>query len=398
MPTKRVYLRPGKEKPVSNRHPWVFSGAIARIDDGTRDGDIVDVADGRGRFLARGYINRLSQITVRLLTWDESETIDRRWLRRRLERAVQGRRRLLDGTECDAFRLVNAESDGLPGLVVDRYGDYLVVQFLTLGTETLRDEIVDLLQDILAPRGIYNRSDVDVRRREGLPEEAGLLGGDMPPDQMEIAEQGHRFMVDIKGGQKTGFYLDQRDNRRRAIPYLQDAKTVLNAFAYTGAFGVYAAKAGVERVVSVDVSAEALAHAETNMALNVPGPREDEWITGDVFSMLRRFRDEGRTFDCIIMDPPKFAATQGQVQSACRGYKDINLLAMRLLEPGGTLLTFSCSGLVSPDLFQKVLFGASVDAGRDVQILEKLSQAADHPILLAFPESEYLKGFICRVW
>ena len=398
MPMKRVHLRPGKEKPVLNRHPWVFSGAIARIDDGIRDGDIVDVVDGRGHFLARGYINRLSQITVRLLTWDESETIDRLWLQRRLERAVLGRRWLLDENECDALRLVNAESDGLPGLIVDRYGDYLVVQLLTLGVETLRDEIVSLLQDILAPRGIYNRSDVDVRRREGLPEEAGLLSGEMPPEQLEIVEQGHRFVVDIKAGQKTGFYLDQRDNRRRAIPHFREADTVLNAFAYTGAFGVYAAKAGAKRVVSVDVSADALAQAETNMALNVPGPRADEWITGDVFSMLRRFRDEGRTFDCVIMDPPKFASTQGQVQPACRGYKDINLLAMRLLEPGGTLLTFSCSGLVSPDLFQKVIFGASVDAGRDVQILEKLSQAADHPILLAFPESEYLKGFVCRVW
>ena len=398
MSMKQVYLRPGKEKPVLNRHPWIFAGAIAQIDDGTQDGDIVDLVDGRGHFLARGYVNRLSQITVRLLTWDESETIDRQWLQRRLERAVLGRRWLLDANDCDAMRLVNAESDGLPGLVVDRYGDYLVVQFLTLGVELMRAEIVDLLQDILAPRGIYNRSDVDVRRREGLAEEAGLLSGEMPPDRLEIVEQGHRFIVDVKAGQKTGFYLDQRDNRRRSVPYLREADTVLNAFAYTGSFGVYAARAGATRVVSVDVSADALAHAEENMALNVTGPRDDEWITGDVFSMLRRFRDEGRTFDCIIMDPPKFASTQGQVQSACRGYKDINLLAMRLLEPGGTLLTFSCSGLVSPDLFQKVIFGASVDAGRDVQILEKLSQAADHPILLAFPESEYLKGFACRVW
>lgn len=395
----RVYIRSGKEKPVLNKHPWIFSGAIARVDERLQDGQVVDVVDGQGKFLARGYLNRKSQIAVRLLTWDEGDAIDEQWLRSRLERAIGGRAALIDDDgQQGARRLVNAESDGLPGLVVDQYGPYLVLQFLTLGMERLRAEIADLLAQLLKPSGIYQRNDVEVRRHEGLPLECGLLAGAMPPDRLEIVEHGHRFWVDIKSGQKTGFYLDQRDNRLRGVPYFRGAGQVLNAFSYTGAFGVYAARAGAHQVVSVDSSAEALALARENMSLNEPNRQQDEWIVGDVFHILREFRDRRQTFDVIVLDPPKFATSQGQVQAACRGYKDINLLAFRLLNPGGILLTFSCSGLVSADLFQKVIFGASLDAGREVQILEKLSQGTDHPILLTFPESEYLKGFICRAW
>ncbi len=393
----RVVLRSGKEKPVLARHPWIFSGAIARMDDGATDGDLVDVVDGRGRFLARGYVNRRSQIAIRLLTWDEDDAVDAAWLRRKLERAIEARR-LLQRDDGTALRWVNAESDGLPGLVVDQYGDYVVVQMLTLGIERLRETIVGLLQDALQPSGIFHRGDVDVRKREGLPPETGLLAGSLPPDRVEIVERGRRFWVDVKAGQKTGFYLDQRDNRARAVPYFQGAGAVLNCFAYTGGFGVYAAGASAQSVVSVDSSADALSVARENMALNGLSREADEWVVGDVFQVLRQYRDQGRTFDAIVLDPPKFAATQGQVQAACRGYKDINLLAFRLLKPGGFLLTFSCSGLVSPDLFQKVVFGAALDSSRDGQILEKLSQAPDHPILLTFPESEYLKGLVVRVW
>jgi 23S rRNA (cytosine1962-C5)-methyltransferase len=392
----RVVLRSGKEKPVEQRHPWVFSGAIARIDDGAGDGDVVDVVDGRGRFLARGYLNRRSQIAVRLLTWDADEAIDARWLGQKLDLAIEGRRLLLRDGDVTAMRWVNAESDGLPGLTVDQYGDYVVVQMLTLGIERWREAIVALLQDRLHPAGIFHRGDVDVRRHEGLAMETGPLTGSLPPERVEILERGRRFGVDIKTGQKTGFYLDQRDNRARAVPYFRDAECVLNCFAYTGGFGVYAAGAGARAVVSVDSSADALAVARDNMALNGAVREADEWVVGDVFQVLRQYRDQGRTFDAIVLDPPKFAASQGQVQSACRGYKDINLLALRLLKPGGFLLTFSCSGLVSADLFQKVVFGASLDAGRTGQILEKLSQATDHPILLTFPESEYLKGLVVR--
>jgi 23S rRNA (cytosine1962-C5)-methyltransferase len=272
-----------------------------------------------------------------------------------------------------------------------------VVQFLTLGIERWKAELVGLMGDLLKPRGIYERSDVEVREKEGLAQVSGLLHGEEPPDLVEVMENGHCFLVDIKTGHKTGFYLDQRDNRHKLTRYCP-GKEVLNCFAYTGAFAVYAAAAGARRITNVESSAEALELARRNMALNGFADRGDEYVEGDVFQVLRAYRDQGRVFDLIILDPPKFAYSQHQVESACRGYKDINLLAMQIIAPGGILFTFSCSGLVSPDLFQKVLFGASVDARRDVQIIEKLSQASDHPILLTFPESEYLKGLVCRVF
>ena len=393
----KVLLKQGREKPVLNRHPWIFSGAIKRIEGEVADGEVVVVADYRARFLAQGYLNRRSQITVRLLTWDEDEVIGRDFWRRQLERAVASRQALADDPSTDAYRLVNAESDLLPGLVLDRYGDYLVVQFLTLGIERWKAELVGLMADLLRPRGIYERSDVEVRKKEGLAQVSGLLHGEEPPDLVEVTENGHRFLVDIKAGHKTGFYLDQRENRQKLARYCR-GQEVLNCFAYTGAFAVYAAAAGAGRITNVESSTQALELARRNMALSGFTDRDDEYVEGDVFQVMREYRDRGRTFDLIILDPPKFAYSQHQVQSACRGYKDINLLAMQIIAPGGILFTFSCSGRVSPDLFQKVLFGASLDAGRDVQIIEKLSQASDHPILLSFPESEYLKGVMCRVF
>jgi 23S rRNA (cytosine1962-C5)-methyltransferase len=393
----KVVLKRGREKPVLNRHPWIFSGAIKNIEGECTDGDIVTVVDSRGNFLAHGYLNRRSQITVRLLSWIKEEIIDRSFFRHRLERAIATRRPLQEDQTTNAYRLVNAESDFLPGLVVDRYNEYLVIQFLTLGIERWKGEIVSLLGELLPSRGIYERSDVEVREKEGLPLVTGLLAGQERPALVHIIENGHRFIVDIKQGQKTGFYLDQRENRQK-LPRYCHGKTVLNCFAYTGAFAVYAAGAGAKKVVNVESSAEALQSAQRNMALNGLARRDDEYVEGDVFQVLRQYRDKGRDFDLIVLDPPKFAYSQSQVQSACRGYKDINLLAMQMLRPGGILFTFSCSGLISPELFQKVVFGASVDAGRNVQIVEKLTQGFDHPILLSFPESEYLKGFICRVW
>lgn len=382
---------------MRNRHPWIFSGAIKRIEGQGDDGDIVEVADSQGHFLARGYLNRRSQIAVRLLTWDEDEVVGKNFWRGRLERALASRQALAEDPHTNAYRLVNAESDLLPGLILDRYGDYLAAQFLTLGIERWKAELVDLMADLLEPRGIYERSDMEVREKEGLAQISGLLHGEEPPDLVEITENGYRFLVDIKRGQKTGFYLDQRDNRQKLTRYCR-GKEVLNCFAYTGAFAVYAAAAGARRITNVESSAEALELARRNMALNGFADRDDEYVEGDVFQVLREYRHQGRTFDLIILDPPKFAYSQDQVEAACRGYKDINLLAMQILAPGGILFTFSCSGLVSSDLFQKVLFAASVDAGRDVQVIEKLSQSSDHPILLTFPESEYLKGLVCRVF
>ena len=387
-------LKRGREKPVLNRHPWIFSGAISRIAGDPADGDLVRVEDNQRHPLAIGYLNRRSQIIVRLLTWDVAEVVDTAFWRRRLERAISARSRLADDPQIDAYRLVYAEADGLPGLVVDRYGDWLVVQCLTLGLARRRGELVAPLAELLQPAGIYARDDVDVRRKEGLELESGPLWGEEPPDLVEIVEHGHRFWVDLKRGHKTGFYLDQRENRRRLAAYCPQAD-VLNAFAYTGAFGVYACRAGAHSVVNVDSSVEALALAEENLALDDCAPQE--LVAGDVFQVLRHYRDEGRSFDLVILDPPKFAPTRSRVLAASRGYKDINMLAMQLLRPGGFLATFSCSGLVSADLFQKIVFGASVDADREVRILERLAQGPDHPVLLTFPESAYLKGLICQV-
>jgi 23S rRNA (cytosine1962-C5)-methyltransferase len=378
-----------------NRHPWVVSGAIHQIDRDADDGDLVRVADNQGQTLAIGYLNRASQIVVRLITWDVDEVVDTAFWRRRLERAIAGRAGLAADPATDAYRLVHAEADGLPGLVVDRYRDWLVIQCLTLGIARRREELVAALAELLSPCGIYARDDADVRLKEGLPLESGPVWGAPPPDRLEIVEHGHRFLVDVRRGHKTGFYLDQRANRLRTAAYCAGAE-VLNVFAYTGAFGVYAGRAGSRSTTNLDSSAEALALAEEHLALN--GCAGQEMVTGDAFQLLRRYRDGGRRFDLVVLDPPKFAASQAQVMDACRGYKDINLLGMQLLRPGGILVTFSCSGLVSADLFQKVVFSASLDARRDVQIVEWLAQGPDHPVLLTFPESAYLKGLVCRAW
>jgi 23S rRNA (cytosine1962-C5)-methyltransferase len=392
-----IRLKPGREKSVRNRHPWVFTGAIAGM-RGPRPqgGEIVDVVDAGDAFLARGYYNAASQIAVRLLTWNADEAIDEGFWRRRIEAALERRRRYPAAAD-SARRLVYAESDGLPGLVVDRYGEWLVLQSLTLGIEVRKEMLVGLLAGMAAPRGIYERSDADVRAHEGLDDAVGPLWGETPDDAVIIDEGGLRFRVDLLRGHKTGFYLDQRENRRRVAAYCDDGAEVLNVFSYTGGFAVYAAAAGAGRVTNLDSSADALAAARENARLNGLEREDDEYVAGDAFQVLRGYRDRGRQFDVIVLDPPKFAFSRAQVQAATRGYKDINMMAMRLLRPGGTLCTFSCSGLVSEDLFQKVLFGASVDAGREVRILERLGQGSDHPVLLTFPEAAYLKGFICRV-
>ncbi len=389
-----VILREGKEKPVSNHHPWVFSGAVARIDGHPADGDIVEVQDARRQFMAYGYLNRHSQITVRLLSWDRDVFPDDSFWRDGIDLAVAGRKELAG--ENAAYRLINAESDSLPGLIVDRYAGYLVLQALTLGIERRKADIVSALRDALSPEGIYERSDVDVRAKEHLPSCVGSLWGKEPPALVEITEHGLRYLVDVRRGHKTGFYLDQRDNRQRLNRYAV-GRRVLNAFAYTGSFAVGARRSGAESIVNIDSSADALALARANMDLNGYADAADEYVVGDVFTQLRAYRTAGRQFDLVILDPPKFAYSRQQVLDACRGYKDINLLAMQLLSPGGILFTMSCSGLVSPDLFQKVVFGSSIDAGRDGQILEKLSQSADHPVMLTFPEGEYLKGLVCRM-
>lgn len=384
-----VILKPGRDKPVRQRHPWIFGGAIERV-DAAADGDVVEVITHEGEWLARGYLNRRSQIVVRLLTWDQSEPIDDAFWRSRLSRSISAR------PYGPARRLVNAEADGLPGLVVDQYGEWLVMQALTLGIDRRKDRIVPLLAELVQPCGIYERSDVDVRAKEGLTAATGAVWGDEPPARIEIEEHGLHFWVDVRRGHKTGFYLDQRDNRLKIRPYVREAE-VLNLFSFSGGFAVAALTAGARRVISVDSSAEALALAKENYRLNNLPVDDADFVEADVFSYLRKLRAERRRFDVIIADPPKLAQAQAQIDRASRAYKDLNLISMQLLKPGGYLITFSCSGVVSSDLFQKIVFGAAVDARRDVQIVERLSQAGDHPVLLSFPESEYLKGLVCRV-
>ncbi len=396
----QIHLKRGKEKAVVQHHPWVFSGAIARVDD-AQDGDTVDILDAAGHWLARGSYNSRSQIAARIWTWDPATSVDRAFLRNRLLQALTRREAMIQRERTNAFRVVNAESDLMPGLVVDQYAGFAILQFLTLGIDRWKQELTELVQELLRPHGIYERSDVDVREKEGLAPAAGLLAGLEPPDEFEIRENGLRFLVGVKSGHKTGFYLDQRENRARVARHLTDVECggcdILNAFSYTGGFAVYLCAANpLARVVNLDSSADALNLARENMRLNGSEDRGG-FVEGDAFQVLRRLRDEGRTFDGIILDPPKFVYSRAQMPSGLRGYKDINLLALKLLKPGGTLVTFSCSGLVSADLFQKVVFGAAVDAGREAQIVGKLLQSSDHPILLSFPESEYLKGLICRV-
>jgi len=389
----RVVLKAGREKPVRNAHPWIFSGAVARIEGQPQDGDTIDVVDAAGAFLARGLLNRHSQIVVRLFTWEADEDLTTDLLTQRIAQA-RTRRARDPSSDTTAWRVVFSESDGLPGLVVDRYGEVLVVQIGTLGLQQRKEMVIAALDAALAPAAIIERADAETHAREGIVSTSGILRGDVP-SSVTITEHGLCFEVDLVRGQKTGFYLDQRENRRRVAAFCKGAR-VLNCFAYTGGFAVYAAAMGAAQIINVDTASDALRVAEANIALNGFARPQDEYVTGDVFRVLREYRERGERFDVIVLDPPKFAHNADQVRRATRGYKDINLIALQLLRPNGILATFSCSGAISADLFQKVVFGASADAKRPAQIIERLTQAPDHPVLLSFPESEYLKGLLCR--
>ncbi len=398
MNEQAVILKASRDKPVRQHHPWIFSGAIQHLPQGVADGDVVEVYSAKEEWLARGYLNRKSQIQVRLLSWQQEEKIDAAFWQQRLETAIAARQPFLASPETTAYRLINGESDYLPGLVVDRYADYLVMQVGTLGIEQRKIELAQSLLALTDCKGIIERSELALRRQEGLPAAAGLLAGLAPDGPIAITELGLHYHVDLAHGQKSGFYMDQRDNRRRVAAYGRGGR-ILDAFSYTGAFAIHALAAGAHHVVSIDASVDALTLGEENLRLNGFDPdQQSEQIAGDVFNILRDWRNEAvAPFDMIILDPPKFAHSHGNLDRALRGYKDINLLAMGLLKPGGILATFSCSGLVSADLFQKVVFGAAVDANRPVQILEWLRQGSDHPVAITFPEGDYLKGLICRV-
>jgi 23S rRNA (cytosine1962-C5)-methyltransferase len=348
-----------------------------------------------GKFLATAAYSPASQIRARIWSWDEKETIDADFLRARLQRALDARARLFAAEASDAMRLVHGESDGLPGVIVDRYGDVVVLQLLSAGAERWRAEFSDGVRELTGCACVFERSDADARELEGLPVRSGVLYGALPAAGVHIREHGLSFGVDVAEGHKTGFYLDQRDNRKR-IGELSQGREVLNCFCYTGGFTLNALAGGSASVLSIDSSAGALAQARDNLARNDLDAARAEWQEADVFKYLRTLRDRGRSFDLVVLDPPKFAPTAAFAEKAARGYKDINLLALKLLRPGGLLASFSCSGGVSAELFQKILAGAALDAGAEASIVGHFAAAADHPVLLSFPEGDYLKGLLLR--
>lgn len=392
----RIILAKGREKSLLRRHPWIFSGAIERVEGKPLSGETLDVFDKGGNWLARAAWSADSQIRGRVWTFDRDERIDQDFFVRRLQQAQQWRNVVAARDDLTGYRLIAGESDGLPGITIDRYDNFLVLQLLSSGAEFQRLNLMNALRECYPECNIYERSDVAVRKKEGLKQVTGLLHGEEPPKLLPIRENGVQILVDIKEGHKTGFYLDQRESRLAASRYV-NGKKVLNCFCYTGAFGLFALKGNCKQVVNVDVSQPALDIARQNAELNGFDMSRAEFVRADVFKLLREYREQGEKFDVIIMDPPKFIENKGQLAGGCRGYKDINMLAMQLLNPGGTLLTYSCSGLMESGLFQKILADAALDAKREVQFVEQFTQAADHPVLSTYPEGLYLKGFACRV-
>ena len=389
----KLILKAGREKSLKRRHPWVFSGAVAKVQGNPGPGETIGLWSATGEFLAVAAYSPASQIVARVWDWKE-RAIDRAFFDEHIKRAVEQRRTLLQDTDTDAVRLVHGESDGLPGVVADRYGDTVVLQLSSTGADRWRAEIADALLDASGAGRIWERSDADVRQLEGLAPVTAALRGARQPTRIVITENGLQFGIDLEHGHKTGFYLDQRANRR-LVRKLAQGRDVLDGFCYSGGFALNALVGGAKSVTAVDSSADALVLARGNAELNkLP---QAEWLEGDVFQMLRRFRDQARSFDLIVLDPPKFAPTAAHAEKAARAYKDINLLAFKLLRPGGLLATFSCSGGVSADLFQKIIAGSALDAGVQAQIIERLGPGADHPVALNFPEGDYLKGLVCRV-
>ncbi|QJR82689.1 methyltransferase domain-containing protein [Alteromonas pelagimontana] len=389
-----VTLQPQREKSLLRQHPWVFASAVATVEGRCRSGDTVDVLSSTGQWLGRGAYSPESQIRVRIWTFNQAENIDNGFFVRRLEQAMRLRRRVINSAT-NAYRLIASESDGLPGVTIDIYNDVAVVQLLSAGADRQRDKIVWGLKKVLPAMAIFERSDVDVRAKEGLEPVVQVLHGD-PQKEVEILENDVKILVNIETGHKTGFYLDQRDNRAAAGRLAKDA-TVLNCFSYTGTFACYALQGGASHVTNVDVSQPALDLAARHLALNSLDPARCTMVNGDVFEVLRRYHQEQKQFDMVILDPPKFVDSKASLTRAARGYKDINMYGMHAVKPGGLLLTFSCSGLMPADLFQKIVADAALDAGRTVKIIERLSQSTDHPVLSTYPEGYYLKGLVCEV-
>ncbi|PXW29533.1 class I SAM-dependent rRNA methyltransferase [Paraburkholderia caballeronis] len=397
-----VTLKPSKEKSLLRRHPWVYANAIDRVDGKPALGATVIVRAHDGRFLARAAYSPHSQIRARVWSFDENEPIDHAFFKRRVQRAVAHRRAMVRDT--GAVRLIFGEADGLPGLIVDQYDaandanahSQLVCQFMAAGVEAWKEAIVAALIAATGCPNVYERSDVSIREKEGLEQTTGVLAGDPPADTLVTIENGVRYHVDVRNGHKTGFYIDQRDNRALVQAFAGE-RDVLNCFCYTGGFSLAALKGGAKRVVSIDSSGEALALAQQNVATNGFDAARATWLDADAFKTLRRLYDDGERFDLVVLDPPKFAPSREHVDRAARAYKDINLTGLKLLRPGGLLFTYSCSGAIDAELFQKIVAGAAADARVDARILKRLGAGVDHPLLTAFPEGEYLKGLLLQI-
>ena len=396
-----VTLKPSKEKSLLRRHPWVYANAIDRVEGKPASGATVIVRAHDGRFLARAAYSPHSQIRARVWSFDENEPIDHAFFKRRVQRAFAHRQTMVNNT--GAVRLIFGEADGLPGLIVDYYvaddndaRGQLVCQFMAAGVEAWKEAIVNALTSATGCPNVYERSDVSIREKEGLEQITGLLAGDEPPATIVTSENGVRYHVDVRNGHKTGFYVDQRDNRALVQTFARD-RDVLNCFCYTGGFSLAAMKGGAKRVVSIDSSGEALATAQKNVEANGFDAALASWLDADAFKTLRRLHEEGERFDLVVLDPPKFAASREHVDRAARAYKDINLTGLKLLRPGGLLFTYSCSGAIDAELFQKIVAGAAADAKVDARILKRLGAGVDHPLLTAFPEGEYLKGLLLQI-
>ncbi|SEK87237.1 SAM-dependent methyltransferase /23S rRNA m(5)C-1962 methyltransferase [Colwellia chukchiensis] len=392
----RIYLKVAREKSLRRKHPWIFSQAINKIKGKPLLGETVDIFDSKGNWLAKGAYSPESQISIRVWSYDVDENIDHDFFRKKLLSAQQRRDWFIAQGKLTGYRLIAGESDGLPGITIDKYDNFIVCQLLSAGADFHRYTLVNCLKELYPNCHIYERSDVDVRKKEGLTPVTGWLTEPQASTECIIEEHGIKIHVDVAQGHKTGFYLDQRDSRLAAGKYANN-KSVLNCFSYTGTFALHCAANGAKEVINVDVSDTALALAKQNVELNQLTDKNIEFIKADVFKLLRQYRDEKRTFDMIILDPPKFVESKAQLTGACRGYKDINMLAMQLLKPNGTLLTFSCSGLMESNLFQKVVADAALDAQRNVYFVDRLHQAADHPVASYYPEGYYLKGLVCQV-
>ena len=391
-----VILKKGKEKAALQHHPWMFSGAIDRVKGEPANGEVVTVRAADKEFLAYGYYNAQSRVAVRLLEWDESKVIDKSWYQERLQKAIAARQHVLQSGETNTCRLVFSEADFLPGLIVDKYGDFLSLQVLSAGMETIKADIIDILREELQPLGIFDKSDANARTHENLEATQGLLWGEMPPEFIEVKENNILYHINIAEGQKSGFYCDQRDNRRILAEYAS-GKQVLDCFSYSGGFTLNALSLGAAHVTSVDSSALALETLQHNVVLNGFDASRQESIQSDVNKQLRIFKEEGKKFDIIILDPPKYAPSRSALDRAARAYKDLNRMGMLLLESGGLMATFSCSGAVDIDTFKQIIAWAALDAGKEVQILKQFNQPEDHPVRISFSEGEYLKGLLIRV-